>query len=315
VYTLFSYNEANGNLGMKIGFIGLGKMGSQMVTRLANDHHDVVVYDMNADAARAITGRGVTPATDYADLARRLGDKPIVWLMIPAAAVDETLLRLTEVLPAGSIVIDGGNSDWRDTVDRANACDEKQVQLVDVGTSGGLMGLEHGFSMMVGGPVVAFQRIEPLIRSLAAKDGYKHFGATGSGHFIKMVHNGIEYGIMQSYAEGYNLLRETRDFPRLDLAAISDVWQHGSIISSSLNGMIGQVIKSSPELAGVDGYVAESGEGRWTLETAQSQGIEMPALEAALDVRTASQQGTTSFGTKLLAALRNTFGGHKVNKS
>lgn len=298
---------------MKIGFIGLGKMGSQMVQRLLTDGHEVVVYDVNQDAVNAMVDEGALPAVDYADLAGQLGEQPIVWVMIPSQFVTDTLTELSSVLAEDSIVIDGGNSDYRDTIKHSSMLADNKISMVDVGTSGGIHGLENGFSMMVGGSDSSVTTIEPILQSLAQKDGYGHFGESGAGHFTKMVHNGIEYGIMQAYAEGYQLLKEG-PFDNIDVAKVASVWQHGSINESFLNGLIERMLTADPELSGVDGFVKESGEARWTLETAQENGISMPVTQAALDVRVASQQGETNYATKFLAQLRNEFGGHAINK-
>jgi len=298
---------------MKIGFIGLGKMGGQMVTRLLNDGHEVHVVDLNQQAVDAAVAVGATQATDRQELIGRL-ERPVIWLMIPAQFVDTELDALLQIVPPGTIIIDGGNSDYRLTKQRATRTSEKSAYLVDVGTSGGILGMEKGFSMMVGGQKDAVATIAPILESLAQPDGWKRFGNEGTGHYIKMVHNAIEYGMMQSYAEGYRLLKEGA-YQDLDLAAIGKVWQHGSIINSLLNEVTVQALEENPELDGIDGYVSESGETRWALETAKELGIAMPSIEGSFNVRIASQQGETNFATKLLAAMRNKFGGHDINKS
>ncbi len=297
---------------MKIGFIGLGKMGSQMVSRLLADNHEVVVNDLSADAIAAMTALGATAAQSQAELIDQLGERPIIWIMIPAQFVDTELAKLVSALPDGSIVIDGGNSDYRLTRQRAALCAQHSVELVDVGTSGGILGIEHGFSMMIGGDKASVTTIEPIIVSLAQPDGWHYFGESGSGHYTKMVHNAIEYGLMESYAEGYRMLRDG-PYSDIDLVAAGEVWKHGSIISSLLNDLTVEALRENPQLEGIEGAVAESGEARWTLETATGLGIEMPAVQAALDVRIASQQGSVNFATKLLAAMRNKFGGHAIN--
>lgn len=299
---------------MKIGFIGLGKMGSQMVARLLRGKHEVVVYDLNKDAVRQVTDQGATAAKDRQDTISRLGPTPIIWLMIPSQFVDQEIDELLKLLPKGSLLIDGGNSDFRRTKERAGRCLQAGVELVDVGTSGGIRGLEKGFSMMVGGNEAAFKAVEPVIAALAQPDGYRYFGPSGAGHYIKMVHNAIEYGMMESYAEGYRLLKEGKDYRDLDLAGIAGVWQHGSIVASNLNAVTEEIFRLNPDLDGIEGYVAESGETRWMLEVGSSQGFNLPAIQAALDGRLTSQQGQTNFGTKLLAAMRNFFGGHHMNK-
>lgn len=299
---------------MKVGLIGLGKMGGQMVARLIQTGHEVVVTDLNQAAVTGAAQLGAVGATDRQDLVQKLGAPAVVWIMIPAQFVDDEINALLTILPKNSIIIDGGNSDFRLTRARAAHCKQAGIELVDVGTSGGILGLEHGFSMMVGGDPQAFAVVEPLIQALAQPHGYKHFGPHGAGHYIKMVHNAIEYGMMESYAEGWRLLKDGQDYHNLDLAAIADVWQHGSIIQSELNDLTAKIFMQNPTLDGVDGYVAESGEARWALEVATAQNVALPAIQAALEVRAASSQGRTNFGTKVLAAMRNAFGGHKLNK-
>jgi len=299
---------------MRIGFIGLGKMGSQMVTRLLQGGHEVVVTDLDTTAVAAATQAGAIAATDRTELVQQLGEQAIIWLMIPAQFVDSELQALLEIVPAGTIIIDGGNSDFRLTRGRAELCKQAGATLVDVGTSGGVLGLTEGFSMMVGGNPEAYKTIEPFIKSLARPEGYNYFGPSGAGHYVKMIHNAIEYGLMEAYAEGYRMLKDYSDYPGLNLAAVANVWQHGSIISSELNGLTVEIFSKNPELSGIEGYVAESGEARWTLEAAATQNIPLPAIQTALNVRIASEKGEVNFGTKLLAAMRNAFGGHKVNK-
>ena len=218
-------------------------------------------------------------------------------------------------MPHVSIIIDVGNSDYRLTRERAVKATEKGVHLVDVGTSGGVHGLTNGFSMMIGGEQTAYEHVEPFLKVLSEPSGaYHYFGASGSGHYVKMVHNGIEYGIMQSLAEGYRMLEEGPFKGQIDLAAAGEVWQHGSVITSWLNELTAEALAENPKLEGIEGFVAESGEARWTLETAAELGIPLPAIQAAFDVRLRSQQGETNYATKLLAAMRNKFGGHTINK-
>lgn len=299
---------------MKIGFIGLGKMGSQMVTRLLAAGHEIVVNDHNQTNIEMMVQQGAIAAADPAEVVTQLGESAVVWLMIPAEYVQDEINELITVMPKGSIIVDGGNSDFRLTRERAQQCQQAGLSLLDVGTSGGIMGLEQGFSMMIGGEKEAFAKVEPIIQALAQPGGYGLFGASGAGHYIKMVHNAIEYSAMQAYAEGYRLLKDGRDYPGLDLGGIGSVWQHGSIIASNLNGLASEILESNPELEGVDGYVAESGEARWTIETAKAQDIGLPTVQIALDARADSRTGEVDFGTKLLAATRNAFGGHAINK-
>ena len=299
---------------MKLGVMGLGKMGSQIVQRLLADNHQVVVFDLHKDAVDLAEQYGATRAESVQELVTKLGNEVVIWLMLPANVVDSELAKLNQYVPKGRIVIDGGNSDFRLTQKRARHCNENHIHFMDVGTSGGVGGLEHGFSMMVGGDRGSYEKIEPIISSLSQKDGYHYFGRSGSGHFVKMVHNAIEYGMMQAYAEGYHMLKEGAQYPDIDLEAAAKVWQHGSIIKSDLNALIQTVLAHNPNLTGVEGYVAESGEARWALEVAKKSKIDVPVLDQAMKVRLASQKGRTNFATKLLAAMRNAFGGHIINK-
>jgi len=298
---------------MKAGFIGLGKMGAQMVQRLLKDGHDIVVLDVNQEAVASMVDVGATAATDTADMASQLGTGAVVWVMIPEQFVEDELHKIVDNFATGTVVVDGGNSDYRNTIAHAAALNDKGISLVDVGTSGGVHGLANGFSMMVGGDKQSVDQVAPLIESLAQKDGWGHFGPVGTGHFTKMVHNGIEYGAMQAYAEGYRIIKEG-PFENVDLGKLADVWQHGSINESFLNGLIAGMLKEDGELSGAEGYVHESGEARWTLETAKELGIDTPVIQAAFNVRLASQQGDINYATKFLAQLRNEFGGHAVNK-
>jgi 6-phosphogluconate dehydrogenase len=298
---------------MKVGVIGLGKMGAQVVTRLRRAGHEVVATDHHQENLTAAAAQGATSVATSAEVVQQLGTPAIVWLMIAAPAVDAELTQLITLLPKNSIIVDGGNSDYRLTRQRAERCEQAGIELVDIGTSGGVLGLEDGFSLMIGGSEQAFRTIEPAVQALAQPDGYRYLGPSGAGHYVKMVHNAIEYGVMEAYAEGYHLLREG-DYRELDLATIADVWQHGSIIASTLNHVASQVMHSNPRLQGVEGPVVESGEARWALEAAAAKNIPLPAIQAALDVRLASQKGAVSFATKLLAAMRNIFGGHALNQ-
>ncbi len=234
--------------------------------------------------------------------------------MIPAQFVETELADWLAAIPAGSIIIDGGNSDFRLSGPRAELAAANDIAFIDVGTSGGVLGAANGFSLMVGGSQEAVATIEPILQILSQPNGgYRHVGPVGSGHFVKMVHNAIEYGMMQSLAEGYHLLKEG-PYAGLNLSDIGELWQQGSIIGSNLNGITAQALKENPELEGIAGTVAESGEARWALEVAHAAGIAMPDIEAALQIRYASQQGNVNFATKLLAAMRNGFGGHDINQ-
>jgi 6-phosphogluconate dehydrogenase len=296
---------------MKLGFMGLGKMGLPMVERLLKAGHEVVVFDPQAEAVERAVAAGATAAANLTALVEQL-DPAIIWLMIPASLVEQQLAELLPLLKPGSIVIDGGNSDFRETLRRGKLAAEHQITLIDVGTSGGVLGGNQGYAMMVGGPDAEVERLTPLFAALAPTDGWQHVGPAGAGHYVKMVHNAIEYGLMESYAEGYHMLK-AGPVPQIDLAKVGSLWQHGSIISSLLNGLTAEALAENPELSGIEGVVAESGETRWTLEVAKEHNIELPAIQAALDVRLASQKGATNFATKLLAAMRNKFGGHALN--
>jgi 6-phosphogluconate dehydrogenase len=274
-----------------------------------------VVFDPNPDALEAMAHKGAAVAENREDLVAKLDGNCIIWLMIPSDFVGAEVTSLLEILRPGSLIIDGGNSNFNLTIQRSEEAKLKGVNFLDVGTSGGIMGLENGFSMMVGGDVSSVESIQPILEVLSQPSGgYCHFGKTGSGHFIKMVHNGIEYGMMQAYAEGYRLIHDNLSFQNVNLESVAEVWQKGSIVQSGLNRLIQQIYSNNPQLDGIDGYVADSGEGRWTLELAEKLGVEMPVLEKSIDVRTRSQNGTTNYSTKLLAAMRNAFGGHAINK-
>lgn len=302
---------------MKIVIVGLGKMGFQIAKKLQAAQHEVYGVVVQPEQIPELAEQGVQASLNREEALSFFGnERPVVWIMIPADAVDLELDAWLDVLPAESIVIDGGNSKFTLTQERSARAASKNVHLVDVGTSGGVHGLTNGFSMMIGGEVAAFEAIKPVIAALSLPSGaYQHFGASGSGHYVKMVHNAIEYGMMQSLAEGYRMLHEGAYAGSINLANAGEVWQHGSVVTSWLNGLTQQAIAENPEMEGIDGYVTESGEARWTLENAAELGIPLPAIQAAFDVRLKSQQGETNYSTKLLAAMRNKFGGHEVNKS
>lgn len=300
---------------MRIGFSGLGRMGGNMVARLLQNGHEVVVLNRSPEPVEAAVKLGATAAADYGDLVSKLegGEGPVaIWLMLPSDVTDEHFAKALEVMPSESILIDGGNSDYRRSRERGAEAEHKNIRFLDIGTSGGILGRERGYAMMIGGNAEAAKSLQPIFDSLAPTDGWGYFGPAGSGHFTKMVHNAIEYGIMESYAEGYRLLKEG-PFNDIDLQKASDVWQHGSIVESLLNDLTRQALAENPTLEGIEGVVAESGEARWALETAKELGIPMPSIQASFDVRLASQKGEITFATKLLAAMRNKFGGHALN--
>jgi 6-phosphogluconate dehydrogenase len=299
---------------MKIAISGLGRMGGQIAQKLAEGGHDVIAHNRNPEPVDLAASHGATAAYTKQDVIAAFADSPIVlWIMIPADVIDSEITDWLTLLPAGSIIIDGGNSDYRTDTARAERVRASGSTLLDIGTSGGVWGYANGFSMMVGGDKTAYQLLQPALDTLAApRGGHRHFGPNGTGHYVKMVHNAVEYGMMQSLAEGYRLLKEG-PYDNIDLAKAGDIWQESSVVTSWLNDLTRQALHENPSLEGVGGVVAESGEARWTLETAQSLGIPMPAIQASFDVRLASQRGDVNFATKLLAAMRNKFGGHDIN--
>lgn len=301
---------------MKIAIQGLGRMGMQIARKLSESDHQVVAHNRSREPIDEAVSYGAMPAYDKQAVIEFFGGEQVVlWIMLPAETVDTQVEEWLSTVPKGSILIDGGNSDYRLTRKLAQKVAKAGSALLDVGTSGGVWGYQNGFSMMVGGDdTAAFQALEPALKTLAAPDGaYAHFGTNGAGHYVKMVHNAVEYGMMESLAEGYRMLKEG-PYDKLDLAAAGEVWQHHSVITSWLNQLSRDALRENPTLEGIDGYVAESGEARWALETANERGIPMPSIQAAFDVRLASQQGEVNFATKLLAAMRNKFGGHELNK-
>ena len=301
---------------MKIAVQGLGKMGMQIARKLAEGGHEVIGLNRSPEALNEASQYGVKSAHSPEEALNLFGDEtPVIWLMIPAEVVQSQIDAWLSILPRDSILIDGGNSDYRNTRELADKVSSAGMHLLDCGTSGGVWGYQNGFSMMIGGDATSFQAVEPAFKTLAGPEGaYHHFGPSGAGHFVKMTHNAIEYGMMQSLAEVYRLLKEG-PYSDLDLPAAGEVWQHHSVITSWLNELTQSALAENPELEGIDGYVAESGEARWALETARELNLPTPAIQAAFDVRLASQEGEVNFATKLLAAMRNKFGGHDINKN
>ena len=298
---------------MNIAISGLGRMGGQIAQKLAEGGHTVIAHNRSPEPVEKAKEYGALAAFTKEDVAKAFnGETPIVWLMIPAGVIDTELDTWLELLPAGSIVIDGGNSDYRGDAARYKKAADKGITLLDIGTSGGVWGYERGFSMMVGGDKSAYMKLIPALDTLSAPDGgHDHFGPSGAGHYVKMVHNAIEYGMMESLAEGYRILKEG-PYKDIDLASAGDIWQQNSVITSWLNDLTRQALHENPLMEDIDGVVAESGEARWTLETADELGIPLPSIQASFDVRLASQKGETTFATKLLAAMRNKFGGHDI---
>jgi 6-phosphogluconate dehydrogenase len=299
---------------MKICISGLGRMGGQIAQKLAENGHSVIAHNRSLDKVDEAVAYGAAPAyTDQEVLAAFGGEQVVLWIMLPADVIDAKLDEWLTILPAGSIIIDGGNSDYRGDAARAAKVTANGSTLLDIGTSGGVWGITNGFSMMVGGDKTAYETVTPVLETLAQpRGGHQFFGPAGSGHYVKMVHNAIEYGMMESLAEGYRMLKEG-PYKDIDLAAAGDIWQQSSVVTSWLNDLTRQALHENPNLDGIPGVVAESGEARWTLETAQELGIPLPAIQSSFDVRLKSQQGEINFATKLLAAMRNKFGGHNIS--
>ncbi len=293
---------------MKVGFVGFGRMGANMVTRLLRRGHEIVVYARRAETRSQVQAHGATAVDSLPGLAGRLTPPRVVWMMVPAGGpVDETIAGLTPHLAPGDILVDGGNSYYRDSIRRAEAARARGLHYVDAGTSGGIWGLEYGYCLMVGGPREAVEAIEPILKDLAPEDGY--LGPSGAGHFVKMIHNGIEYGMLQAYAEGFALLHAA-PFP-LDLRAISRLWNHGSVVRSWLLELAERAFAADPGLQSIRGYVEDSGEGRWTVQEAIERNIPAPVITLSLLQRFRSRE-EEDFGDKVIAALRHEFGGHPV---
>ncbi|MBW6480267.1 MAG: decarboxylating 6-phosphogluconate dehydrogenase [Bacteroidales bacterium] len=297
---------------MKIGFVGLGKMGFNMVHRLLKDDHQVVVWDPSEDTVREIEKLGAIAAGSLKELTEKLPAEKVVWLMVPAGKpVDQNLDALLELLSKNDIIIDGGNSYWKETQQRAEKAALKNIHFIDCGTSGGVWGLQNGYSLMYGGNKEATEYIEPVFKSLAPENGYVYCGPSGTGHMVKMVHNGIEYGMMQAYAEGFEILEKAPY--DIDIAKVADAWQYGSVVRSWLLELAVNALKDDPQLEKLEAYVQDSGEGRWTVQTAIDFDVPAHVITAALYTRFQSRQ-KDSFAMKMLAALRNQFGGHAVKK-
>jgi 6-phosphogluconate dehydrogenase len=296
---------------MRIGVVGLGRMGGAIVARLRRAGHEVVAFDLTAEAVAAAAAEGASGADSLAALVAALDPPRRVWLMLPAGdPVEQTLTELTELLDPGDVVADGGNSRFHDTRRRAATLAELGIGLCDVGVSGGVWGLEEGYCLMAGGEPADVAAIEPALASLAQPGGWLHVGPSGAGHYVKMIHNGIEYGMLQAYGEGFEILRNGRY--ELDLAAIAALWNRGSVIRSWLLELAEQALARSGDLEGVRGWVEDSGEGRWTVAEAIDQSTPAPVLTLALLARLASRQDE-SFAAKLIAALRGEFGGHAIH--
>ncbi len=300
---------------MQLAMIGLGKMGGNMTARLLRDKHSVVVYDHHPEHVAKYVALGAKAATDLTALTGQLSGPRVVWIMVPAGKpVDDTIAALLPGLKPGDIIIDGGNSNYKETRARAEQLAVDKIHFIDAGTSGGVWGLENGYCLMVGGEPEPVKTCEPIFLSLAQKGGYMHVGPPGAGHYVKMVHNGIEYGLLQAFAEGYEILASSSKYPELDLHGIAELWQHGSVVRSWLNELAVRAFEKDRRLDKLKGYVADSGEGRWTVAEAIEEDVPAPVITLALLMRLRSRQ-EDSFGGKVIAALRNEFGGHAVKGS
>ena len=297
---------------MELGMIGLGRMGANMTERLVRGGHKVITYDRSAEAIQRVVDKGAVGAHSLADFVKQLSLPRAIWLMVPSGdVVDQTIEQLLPSLTEGDIIIDGGNSNYKDSIRRAETLKQHNLHFVDAGTSGGIWGLQNGYCLMVGGEPEIVSRLEPIFLTLAPKDGYLHAGPNGAGHFVKMIHNGIEYGMMQAYGEGFELLKASQF--DLDLAKISHLWNQGSVVRSWLLELCESAFEKDPKLDAIKGYVEDSGEGRWTVIEAIEKGVAAPTLAHSLFARFASRQ-QDAFSNKVVAALRNEFGGHAVKK-
>jgi 6-phosphogluconate dehydrogenase len=300
---------------MQLAMIGLGRMGGNMTERLIRHGHSMVVFDPSADAVAKYEKLGAKGAKDLAAAVAAMPSPRVFWIMVPAGdPVDQTIATLRPMLSAGDVIIDGGNSNFHDTIRRGEDLAKSNIEFVDSGTSGGIWGLENGYCLMVGGTDAAIKVCEPIFTALAPPNGYAHVGPTGSGHYVKMIHNGIEYAMLQAYAEGYEILHASKTFPKLDLTQIANVWQNGSVVRSWLNELAASAFSHDASLSDIKGWVADSGEGRWTVQEAIDLEVPAPTITLALQTRFRSRQ-TDSFGAKVIAALRNEFGGHAVKHS
>ena len=300
---------------MKIGMVGLGKMGANMTTRLLRGGHAVSVYDRSTDAVQAAAKGGAGAAGSLAELVKSLDAPRAVWVMVPSGdPTEQTVRELGDLLSSGDAIVDGGNSNYKDTVRRGQMLKQKGIDYVDAGTSGGVWGLQEGYALMVGGDEKAVERLRPIFETLApAKDrGWGRVGPSGSGHFVKMVHNGIEYGLMQAYAEGFSILKHKEELG-LDVAQVAEIWRTGSVVRSWLLDLTARALGENPEMAGIAPYVSDSGEGRWTVAEAIDLDVPAPVITLALLQRLRSRDAE-SYADRLLAAMRNQFGGHAIKK-
>jgi len=298
---------------MRLAMIGLGKMGGNMSERLMKGGHEVVVFDRSPDAIAKYTSMGAIGAASAHDAAGKMAGPRVVWIMVPAGKpVDDTITELLQVLQKGDVIIDGGNSNFHDSMRRAGELQPKGIEFIDAGTSGGIWGLANGYCLMIGASEAAFTLCEPIFKTLAPENGYAHVGPPGSGHYVKMIHNGVEYGMLQAYGEGYEILHASKNF-KLDLHQIAAVWNKGSVVRSWINELAEQAFGHDANLDALKGYVEDSGEGRWTVQEAIDLDVPAPVITLSLLARLASRQ-PDSFSAKVIAALRNEFGGHAVKK-
>ena len=301
---------------MELGLVGLGRMGANMARRLTSGGHRVVTYDLDSNAVAASSEHGSEGVSSLEELVSRLSPPRAVWMMLPIGQpTEDTIATLALMLSQGDTLLDGGNANYKDSMRRGCDMSELGIEYIDVGISGGIWGLAHGFCLMVGGPENAVKRMEPAFRSLTPREdvGYCHFGPSGAGHYVKMVHNGVEYALMQSYAEGFELLAAKDEFD-LDLADVAETWRHGSVVRSWLLELAAAALFEDPRLESLQAYVEDSGEGRWTVQESVDLGVPIPAITAALQQRFRSRQDGP-LGAKMLAALRQQFGGHAVRRS
>jgi 6-phosphogluconate dehydrogenase len=299
---------------MQLAMIGLGRMGGNMSERLMRDGHKMVVFDRSPEAVQKYVALGASGASSAAEVVSKLTAPRVVWIMVPAGKpVDDTIAALLSGLSKGDVIIDGGNSNFHDTMRRAKELETKGIHFVDSGTSGGIWGLENGYCLMIGASPEAFALCEPIFKSLAPPDGYGHMGPPGSGHYVKMIHNGVEYGMLQAYAEGYEILHASKDF-KLDLHKIAGVWNHGSVVRSWINELAEIAFERDANLDQLKGYIEDSGEGRWTVQEAIDLDVPAPVITLSLLTRLRSRQAD-SFGGQVIAALRNEVGGHAVKKA
>jgi 6-phosphogluconate dehydrogenase len=299
---------------MEIGFVGLGRMGGNMSLRLLKKGHRVIGFDLAPAAVQSYASQGTVPAADWKDFVKQFKDRPrVMWIMVPAGdPTTQAINTLIGLADPGDIVVDGGNTNWKVALDDAARVKAKGMHYVDAGVSGGIWGLEYGYSLMVGAEPETYEHVLPILKDLAPDaGGLVHTGPEGSGHFVKMVHNGVEYGLMQAYAEGFQVMKSSRSFPGMDMHAIAEAWREGSVVRSWLLDLIARGLAQDPELSDIKGYVEDTGEGRWTVEVAIDEAVPTPVIAESLFARFRSRMENT-FGDRLLAMMRQQFGGHSV---